>query len=129
MLREQLALCEARAVKTETENVNLKAQIATLTAELKLTQQALGDEKQQHERLKKEHEEEVRVWDTVELRRGKRTFNLWRPFCPRCHMPFLLDNRFTVECSGKCGFISDMRKNEVVKIMNDLEAISKAESM
>jgi hypothetical protein len=43
-------------------------------------------------------------------------------------MPLLLDNRFNVECSGNCGFISDMNKNAVVKLMNDLEAISKADS-
>ena len=115
-------------MKLEAENVDLKAQVATLTAELKLTQEALAQEKDQHERLKKEHEEEVQVWDSVEIRRGKRTFNLWRPFCPKCHMPLLLDNRFNVECSGNCGFISDMNKNAVVKLMNDLEAISKADS-
>jgi hypothetical protein len=37
--------------------------------------------------------EEVRFVHDVEFRRGVRTSNEWKPFCPKCHLPIALRER------------------------------------
>ena len=123
MLREQLALSEAKAAKFEAENRELKAKVAVLDAELKLTREAHDQTNQQYQRLQKEHEEEVRAWRTVEFRRGKRTFKEWAAFCPKCKMPVHINPDYigVPACSGNCGWTCGMTSRELLEILKFLE--------
>lgn len=121
MLREQLALSESRAVKLDSENVDLKSQVAALSSEVKLANESLHQKAEQYERLQKEHEEEIRIWRTVEFRRGKRTFGYWVAFCPKCKMP-VHDNGFSnISCSGNCGWKCEMQSKELNRCLEELE--------
>src|SRR6266446_10046687 len=104
MLREQLALEKAKGSKLESEVKDLKAQLATEQSNHSKTSQEL-------QKLQAEHEEEVRVWDAVEFRRGKRTFDRWKPFCPKCHLP-LYRGSLVMMCSGNCGWSCNMKPDE-----------------
>ena len=70
MLREQLALSEARVTKLESDNAELKAKIAVLEAQLNLTQQAHQKLEKEYGDFKEEHKEVVVVWGGIEFRRG-----------------------------------------------------------
>src|SRR5208282_2229883 len=124
LLREQLALSEAKAAKLETENAELKAKIAALQAEHKLTQEALDKEKQEHQKLKDEHKEEIRIWKTVEFRKGKRTFGRWDAFCPKCHMPLFVSPSWDcdhVSCSADCGWKAAADADEILEFQASLK--------
>lgn len=121
LLREQLALAQVKIVNLEAENADLRAKVASLTLELKQAQMNLSQEKQQHEALKEEHIEEVRIWRTLEFRRGKRTFWNWAAFCPKCKMPVHSENEFLVVCSSNCGWKCGMNADEAVEILELLQ--------
>ena len=124
MLREQLALARARVTQLEIENAELKTKGAALEAELKLAREEYDKEKAEHQRLKVEHEEEVRVCKTVEFRKGKRTLNRWQAFCPKCHLPLMVSasHEFDhVSCSGDCGWTAAITADEILKFLEHLK--------
>lgn len=123
LLREQLALSEAKVAKLETEKTEFTATMATLTAELKQTQTDLCREKRQHQQLKDEHKEEIKVWKTVEFRKGKRTFGRWEAFCPKCHLPLFVSPSWEsnhVSCSADCGWKPDIDAGELEVFLGHL---------
>jgi FtsZ-binding cell division protein ZapB len=124
MLREQFALAQARVTQLEIENAELKTKGAALAAELKLAREDCDQEKAEHQRLKDEHEEEVRIWKTVEYRKGKRTLNKWQPFCPQCHLPLMVSasHEFDhVSCSANCGWTAAISADEILKSLEYLK--------
>jgi hypothetical protein len=124
MLREQLVLAQARVTQLETENVELKAQGAALEAELKLAREGYDKEKAEHQRLKDEHTEEIRVWKTVEYRKGKRTLDKWQAFCPKCHLPLMVSASYEfdhVSCSADCGWTAAITADEILKFLEYLK--------
>jgi len=64
--------------------------------------------------------EEVRVHSAIEFRRGKRTGNQWTAFCPKCRMPARATDDFGVFCSANCGWVSDVSKQELPRIIAQL---------
>jgi|ERR1035437_314390 hypothetical protein len=52
--------------------------------------------------------EEVRVHSAIEFHRSKRTGGQWLPFCPKCHMPAIIEpeTKKYVFCSANCGWLS-----------------------
>jgi hypothetical protein len=124
MLREQLVLAQARVTQLETENVELKAKGAALEAELKLAREGYDKEKAEHQRLKDEHTEEIRVWKTVEYRKGKRTLDKWQAFCPKCHLPLMVSASYEfdhVSCSADCGWTAAITADEILKFLESLK--------
>lgn len=124
MLREQLVLAQARVTQLETENVDLKAKGAALEAELKLAREGYDKEKAEHQRLKDEHTEEIRVWKTVEYRKGKRTLDKWQAFCPKCHLPLMVSASYEfdhVSCSADCGWTAAITADEILKFLEYLK--------
>ncbi len=59
--------------------------------------------------LSEAQEEEIRIHQMVEFRRGKRTSGEWMAFCPKCHLPAgekpgSRGLRVVASCSGFCGW-------------------------
>ncbi len=107
-LREQLVLEKAKGSELKSEVQTLKAQLASEQSNHSKTSQEL-------QKLQAEHEEEVRIWDAVEFRRGKRTFDRYKPFCPKCHMP-LYGGGLVMVCSGNCGWSCNMKPDEASQV-------------
>jgi hypothetical protein len=78
--KAQSAAEERKVSELQVENGRLQERVERVLIDLHGTQQEL-------QRLKKEHEEEIRIHRCIEFRRGKRTGNRWAAFCPKCHMP------------------------------------------
>ena len=87
IVRERLSLAldhltdaEAKIDAVQLQNGNLQAQLERDRLDHQQTRQEL-------QRLKDEHAEEIRIHRTIEFRRGKRTGGKWMAFCPKCHLP------------------------------------------
>jgi hypothetical protein len=51
--------------------------------------------------------EDIRVHHCMEFRKGKRTGDVWMPFCPKCHMPAADSfwyGKSAAVCSARCGW-------------------------
>jgi hypothetical protein len=122
MLRGQLALTreqiEAFQEKSDTQDATLAKQLHRIT-ELQDENARLKDELH---RLKNQHAEEVYLWQGIEYRRGKRTFQHWVGCCPKCHLPISFEPYgYPISCSGGCGWKTNERSDEVKKFLSYLE--------
>lgn len=120
MLREQLALSQARVSQLERENAELKAKIAALEAELKLTRQAYDKTNEEYRNFKEFHIEDVVINESIEFRKGKRTRGEWMMFCPKCHIPTFTDYEpkgETVRCSTNCGWAGMLLEKDGVAVL------------
>ncbi len=121
VLRERLSLAfdfsaqlEAKIEVLQSQNAELKAQLEIERVNHQKCQQELG-------RLRKEHEEEVRIFHAIEFRRGKRTGNQWVAFCPRCHMPASFERSSRPMCSDpRCDWGGDIDCKELSNIIKQL---------
>jgi regulator of replication initiation timing len=64
------------------------------------------------QKLEAKEEEEIRIYEAVEFRRGKRTGSKWMAFCPVCHMPAKEAPRGgTIFCTNTCDWTVDTYKS------------------
>jgi Pyruvate/2-oxoacid:ferredoxin oxidoreductase delta subunit len=65
--------------------------------------------------------EEIRFHSALEFRRSKRTGDQWMPFCPKCHIPALVDHSQNdyVVCTG-CEWCSLVLVTKVPHIISQL---------
>jgi TolA-binding protein len=87
ILSQQLAFARDQFSDMERKVADLQTQIGHLQAQLA---RECTDHKQAREdlqRLKDEHAEDIRIHRTIEFRRGKRTGGRWMAFSPKCHLP------------------------------------------
>ena len=89
----------------------LEKEVAKLEAKIEIEHSNHVETKQELQRLKDEHAEEIRVHSMVEFRRGKRTGGKWLAFCPKCHLPAhdsaaedRFDGRVCACCTAQCGW-------------------------
>ena len=134
MLREQLALSNARAAKAEAEiakaqgeNVELKAKVAFLEAGLEAERKSHSETKEKYDRLKKEHEERVFLFRGIEYRSGRRTNGEWLAFCPKCSVVLHVDDngyygngKSGPVCAGGCGWKSPIPWCEICIILENM---------
>ena len=64
--------------------------------------------------------EDIRIDTAIEFRRGERTSGRWMPFCPKCHMPAVIDDRGLSGCSANCGWITNITKNQLNIVISKL---------
>lgn len=60
--------------------------------------------------------EEIRILETVEYRKGQRTGQFWKAFCPKCHMPLIVSPSYegnAAFCSTKCGWNGYVTAEEI----------------
>lgn len=117
LLREQLAVAKARNSELESENKEVRVKFGLEQASHQKTREEL-------ERLKHEHAEDVRIWQGVEFRRGTRTGGRWTAFCPKCHSPIVRGSVLNVRCSANCDWSCNLTPeevNEAIAALNQTE--------
>lgn len=117
ILRERFSLALDHLAEAETKIEILQSENAVLKSQLERERIDHQKTQQELERLRKEHEEEVRILHAVEFRRGKRTGNQWIAFCPRCHMPASLGYGKPICSNGDCHWTSDIEVREISNII------------
>ena len=107
IIRERLSLSFDRLADAETKIGELQIQVGGVTAALERERLDHKQAREELQRLKDEHTEEIRIHKLVEFHRGKRTGGKWMAFCPKCRMPatdFLYGGKWTIYCSANCGW-------------------------
>jgi FtsZ-binding cell division protein ZapB len=101
--RVELAVDQAEVLQRQVEG--LQQQVSDLRTRLATVQCEHDKIHLELEKLKEEHSEEVVIKARIEMRRGKRTENQWRAFCPKCHLPIGLssDSNY-LHCHSHCGW-------------------------
>ena len=107
ILRERLSLALDQSAVFERQIGELQTKVGRLEAQLEIVRLDRDKVTKQLRELEELHNEEVRIEDTVEFRRGARTGGTWKPFCPKCHLP-ASTRHDNVMCSGACGWYSDV---------------------
>lgn len=120
VIRERLNLALDQLAEAEKQNGALKKAKGALEAQLDSERRDHDQTRQELQRIKAEHAEDVRIYESVEFRRGERTGGRWAAFCPNCHLPATefpaipamsapgivsLPSPLTVQCpTNKCGW-------------------------
>jgi hypothetical protein len=122
ILTQQLALAKDQFSHLERKVSDLQTQIGRLEAQLERERTDHKQAREELQRLKDEHTEEVRFHKTVEFRRGKRTGGQWMPFCPTCHHPALHDDSINdyVYCTI-CAWVSYIQVQNVAEIVSKFD--------
>ena len=107
--RERLSLALDQSAMLERQVGELQTKIGGLEAQLERERLDHQETKQKLQGLEDSVSEEMRFVDDVEFRKGIRTANEWRPFCPKCHLPLTYPARgdFPFVCADRnCGWAS-----------------------
>ncbi len=121
VLRERLSLAFDYSAQQESKIEVLQTEKADFKARLEIERVNHQKTQQELERLRKEHEEAVRIFHAIEFRRGKRTGNEWVAFCPKCHLPASLQRSETLMCSDyNCSWTSDVETGNLSNIIKQL---------
>lgn len=66
----------------------------------------VADKAKLEHQLAEAQSEEIRIHNSIEFRKGKRTGGKWAAFCPKCHLPTCnVEGHTDVGCSDtKCGW-------------------------
>lgn len=101
ILRERLSLALDQATAAEKKIEAMRDENAELKAEIKIARADAEKKSAELEALRKEHEEEVVVLDSLVFKRGKRTLGRWVPMCPVCDLPLSIDRGkpYPVQCA------------------------------
>jgi len=121
IIRERLSLSLDRLTDAEAKIESLQTENGKLQAQLENARFDYKEAKEELQRLKDEHAEEVRIHGSIEFRRGKRTGGRWLPFCPRCHLP--ADDTMTVRCTQYpkgCNWLTLLGAEQVAAIAAEL---------
>ena len=79
------------------------SKIGRLESEVALERSLHRQAKETLTALQKEYEEEIRIVQGIEFRKGKRTNLVWDVFCPKCQMPAYGDGNRAF-CTAGCGW-------------------------
>lgn len=112
ILRERLSLALDQSAGFERQVSALQTELGKFQAQLEIVTLDRDKAREELQRLKDEHSEDVVIHRAIEFRRGKRTRGVWSAFCPKCHLPILEYADHTgVECSGQCGFYAPLERH------------------
>lgn len=105
VLRERLSLALDQSADFQRQLSTTAALQAKLEAQLEIVTLDRNKAREELQRLKDEHSEEIRIKHGIEFRKGKRTGGDWIAFCPKCHLPAAdSEDHSVVECSAFCGW-------------------------
>lgn len=129
VIRERLSLALDQASLLESKIADLQSQVGELRAEVKIARANEKEAKLELDAVKKEHEEEIVISETVEFRRGKRTGKKWLPFCPKCHSPagavttaYGSQSTDPMYCTAHCGWYGTLAGTDLVATIARLPA-------
>ena len=119
IVRERLSLAFDRLAEAEAKIDALQLQNGSFQAQLERERLDNKQTRDELQRLKDEHAEDVRFHQTIEFRGGKRTGGNWMPFCPKCHLPALNDHNINdyVFCTA-CDWTSYVQVHNLQDIIS-----------
>jgi hypothetical protein len=122
ILSQQLEFARDMFSDLERKVSDLQAQVGRLDAQLERERIDHKEAREDLQRLKDEHAEEIRIHRTIEFRRGKRTGGKWLPFCPKCHAPagMTANHGILAGCTANCGWFTQEYKSDLVDIADEL---------
>lgn len=120
ILSERLAFAKDQFEQLERKVSDLQTQTGRLEAQLEREQSDHKKDREELQRLKNEHAEEVRVYGSVEFRRGKRTGGVWIAFCPACHTLADQTGGFVKCADPKCGWEAILADKQVAEMITKL---------
>lgn len=116
VLRERVSLALDRLSDAEKKIELLQTENGGLKAQLEREQVDHAQTKQKLQQLEEILKEEVRFVSDIEFRKGTRTGGIWKPFCPKCHLPVVIPEmpHYPALCSDrKCGWESALQAREI----------------
>jgi len=120
ILTQQLSFAKDQFTDLERKVSDLQTQVGRLDAQLERERADHKQAREELQRLKDEHAEEVVIHRAIEFRRGKRTRGQWAAFCPKCHMPAMANEDFNAGCTAGCGWSCDVSEHELARILAQL---------
>lgn len=110
VLQERLFLANERAEHAERQVAALQAEKSGLEMQLSRVRLDYKNTKQELEALKTLGTDEVKFVSDIEFRCGPKTGGLWKPFCPKCHLPLALEpqNEYATCSDRDCNWMSNM---------------------
>ncbi len=113
ILKARLEFAVDQSVALERQVQALQAKAADLQAELRIVAIDRKQAREELDRMKNEHAEEIRIFHGIEYRKGKRTDFEWMAFCPSCHLPCDLSVELVRCSSAQCGWETGMEVSQV----------------
>ncbi|MBP7824925.1 MAG: hypothetical protein KA236_00005 [Verrucomicrobia bacterium] len=120
ILRERLSLALDQSAGFERQVAALQTELGKLQAQLEFVTLDRDKAREELQRLKDAHAEEVVIHSAIEFRRGKRTRGQRAAFCPKCHMPVTAPMGFKAGCTANCGWACDVTEHELAYILTQL---------
>jgi len=122
ILSQQLSFAKDQFSDLERKVADLQTQIGRLDAQLEREREDHKLARADLQRLKDEHAEEIRIYRSIEFRRGKRTDGKWLPFCPKCHMPagWTQKHGSLVGCTAGCGWVTNQMASHLEDLCREL---------
>ena len=122
IIRERLSLALDLSAEKDAKIEALQMENAKLQVLLENDRLDHQKTREELQRLKDEHAEEIRIHKGIEFRRGKRTGHRWAAFCPQCHMPAAAINSEDnpLACSAGCGWDSTLFSDELEDVLTEL---------
>ena len=119
-LRERLSLALDQSAGLERQVAVMQMELGKLQALIEVVALDRDKAREELQRLKDEHAEEVILKRAVEFRRGTRTEGEWMAFCPKCHMPAMANEELDACCTARCGWQCDVSYHELFRILSRL---------
>lgn len=121
-IREILSGALSFAADLARQNSDLQSQVEVLRDEVEGVTFDRDQARTEAQTLRDAAQEEIRVHETLEFRKGLCTGDAWVPFCPICHIPIsslMFDATVgSVICSDrKCGFRPGLTKPQFDNIV------------
>jgi hypothetical protein len=122
ILNQQLAFAKERFAGLERKVAELQTQVGRLEAQLDREMEDHKSTAHKLQQLENTWAEEVRIHYSVEFRKGKRTWDKWAAFCPKCHLPARYDaENYLVTCAdGQCSWAISLGSRPLEQAIREL---------
>ena len=121
ILRERLSLALDQSAVLERQVGEFQTKVGRLEAQLEIMHADRDKAQEQLRTLQEAHQEEVRVLNTVEFRKGIRTGGKWAIFCPKCHLPASLDGSVPYCSDRGCGWTGSVGTGTLLSFATTLQ--------
>ena len=121
ILRERLSLALDQSAEAQRQITALQTENGKVQAQLEIERANHQKMQQELKALQETWSEEVRIKRMIEFRRGRRTGGVWAAFCPKCHVPAMIEGHPFVRCTdGGCEWSAMVPVEFVRKMLEEM---------
>jgi len=116
VIRERLSLAFDQLADAQHQVEVLQTEKGSLNAQLERERTDHEQTKKELKRLEELAREESFFVQDIEFRRGVRTGGIWKPFCPKCHLPVVIpDAHDEYACCSdhNCHWVSRVESRQI----------------